>query len=267
MPSARIDDTLEMHYELDDYTPPWLDDAETVVLHHGAGKSGKLWYFWAPYLATEFRIVRPDARGFGQSSPIPPGYRYTLSGLANDLRLLLDRLGIERAHLVGETVGGPTCMQFAYEYPERVRSLTLSGAPHRLNLDPDYFHRGREQVRTDGVPAWAHGNAERRFGSSADPAMVNWYCDEMGKTSRRTMLALLEYVPTIDLTEVLPEIHAPTLVFAGTQAQMAPIDEARRCAELIPNARLVEIQDGPNQVHVTHAEQCTNAFRDFVRAL
>ena len=41
MPTARIDDTLEMHYELDDFTPPWEDDAEAILLHHGAGKSGQ----------------------------------------------------------------------------------------------------------------------------------------------------------------------------------------------------------------------------------
>ena len=188
---------------------------EAILLHHGAGKSGKLWFFWVPGLASDYRVIRPDARGFGHSSPIPEGYRYSLSGLANDLRLLLDSLGIEKVHLVGETVGGPICLQFAYEYPDRTRSLTLCGAPYRLDRLPEHFLHSAEIIHEQGVEAWATGNGSRRFGDKADPEMVRWYHHEMGKTSARTLIALFDYVPTVDLTDILPHIRVPTLVFAG----------------------------------------------------
>ena len=264
MPTATIDATLQMHYELDDFTPPW-QDSETVVLHHGAGKSGKLWYFWVPHLASEYRVLRPDARGFGQSSPIPEGYRYHLSGLANDLRILLDRLGIERAHLVGETVGGPVCLQFAYEYPERTQSLTLCGAPYRLNILPGHFEKSAELVVAEGPRAWAESNGPRRFGERADPEMMRWYHEEMGKTSRRTLLALFDYVPTIDLTDILPQIQAPTLVFAGLESGITPPDDSRTIAERIPNAQLVEIEGGPTQLHITHLDEAVPKFKAFLR--
>ena len=234
MPTARIDDTLEMHYELDDFTPPWEDDAEAILLHHGAGKSGKLWYFWVPGLASDYRVLRPDARGFGHSSPIPEGYRYSLSGLANDLRLLLDSLGIEKTHLVGETVGGPVCLQFAYEYPDRTSSLTLCGAPYRLDRLPEHFLHSAEIIHESGVEAWATGNGDRRFGDKADPEMVRWYHHEMGKTSARTLIALFDYVPTVDLTDILPHIRVPTLVFAGLESGITPPDDSRFIAATIP---------------------------------
>ena len=267
MPTARIDDTLEMHYELDDFTPPWEGDAEAILLHPGAGKSGKLWFFWVPGLASDYRVLRPDARGFGHSSPIPEGYRYSLSGLANDLRLLLDSLGIEKVHLVGETVGGPICLQFAYEYPDRTRSLTLCGAPYRLKALPDHFLHSTEIILEQGVEAWATGNGSRRFGDKADPEMVRWYHHEMGKTSARTLLALFDYVPTVDLTEILPHIRVPTLVFGGLESGITPPDDSRFIAAQIPGAQLVEIEGAPTQLHVTHQDIALPKFREFLASL
>ena len=93
MPQARIDDTLTMHYERDDYTDPWTSP-ETILLIHGVADTSKAWFAWVPRLARQFRLIRPDLRGFGQSSIPPPDYEWSLSGLAADLKGLLDHLGL-----------------------------------------------------------------------------------------------------------------------------------------------------------------------------
>ncbi len=72
MPTARIDDTLEMYYEDDAFTDPWATP-EVVLLHHGNFKSSQLWYSWVPLLARDYRVLRLDARGFGRSTAPPPG--------------------------------------------------------------------------------------------------------------------------------------------------------------------------------------------------
>jgi len=100
MPTAKLDESLEMYYEDDDYTDPWRDP-ETVVLHHGNAKSSRLWYAWVPLLARQYRVVRLDARGFGRSSLPPEGYEWSLSNFSTDLLRLLDKLGLEKIHLVG----------------------------------------------------------------------------------------------------------------------------------------------------------------------
>lgn len=89
MPFARIADDLEMYYEVDDFTDPWKQP-ETVVLHHGNCKSTRFWYRWVPILARRYRVVRLDARGLGRSTVPPPGYQWSLQGLARDLELFLD---------------------------------------------------------------------------------------------------------------------------------------------------------------------------------
>ena len=77
MPIARVADDLEMHYVVDDYTDPW-SDSETVLMLHGSSESGAMWFGWVPHLARHFRVVRPDMRGFGASSPMPRDFPWTL---------------------------------------------------------------------------------------------------------------------------------------------------------------------------------------------
>jgi len=105
MPPAHLPGDLLMHYDDDDFTDPW-SPAETVILHHGNAKSGKLWYGWVPLLARDYRVIRIDARGFGRSSVPAPGYPWSLEGFATDLVHLMEHLGIDKAHLIGETIGG-----------------------------------------------------------------------------------------------------------------------------------------------------------------
>ena len=58
MPQARIDDTLTMHYERDDYTDPWTSP-ETILLIHGVADTSKAWFAWVPRLTRQFRLIRP----------------------------------------------------------------------------------------------------------------------------------------------------------------------------------------------------------------
>ena len=69
MPSVRLSPGLEMHYRVDDFTDPWTTP-ESILLLHGNAESGASWYRWVPVLGRQFRVVRPDMRGFGRSTPM-----------------------------------------------------------------------------------------------------------------------------------------------------------------------------------------------------
>ena len=83
MPSLRVDRDLLLHYVVDDYTDPWRQP-QTIVLLHGLGESGAVWYGWVPHLAREYRVIRPDLRGFGDSTPMPAGYAWSVDTLVRD---------------------------------------------------------------------------------------------------------------------------------------------------------------------------------------
>jgi len=137
MPRIRIDDTLEMHCELDDYTDPWTSP-ETILLVHGVADTSKAWFAWVPRLARRFRVLRPDLRGFGRSSVPPPEYAWSVAGLARDLKTLLDRLEIASVHVVGQRVGGSVAMQFAHDYPA---ATTLCPLPVSASSSSSRYRR------------------------------------------------------------------------------------------------------------------------------
>ena len=77
-----------MHYVIDDYTDPWCTP-ETILLLHGSGESHAMWYGWAPHLARHFRVVRPDMRGFGASTPMASDYAWPLDTVVDDFATLM----------------------------------------------------------------------------------------------------------------------------------------------------------------------------------
>ena len=128
----RLNDGAEIFYTIDDFTDPWRE-AETVVLHHGMAKNHRLWYAWVPVLATHYKVVRFDARGMGQSTVPGPGYPWSLDNFAGDVLQIVNGLGLERFHFIGETVGGTIGMRFATLYQDRLLSLTGMYFSHQFS--------------------------------------------------------------------------------------------------------------------------------------
>ena len=95
MPTFQPTPDLVMHYEVDDFADPWRKP-ETALLLHGNAESGTAWYGWVPHLARHYRVVRPDMRGFGASTPMPRDFPWTLDRLIEDFISLMDRLDCRR---------------------------------------------------------------------------------------------------------------------------------------------------------------------------
>jgi 3-oxoadipate enol-lactonase len=158
MPNFQPSPDLAMHYRIDDFTDPWRHP-ETIMMLHGNAESGLSWYAWVPGLARHFRVVRPDMRGFGESTPMPRDYPWTLERLIEDFCLLMDHLGLQRCHLVGAKIGGTIARAFAARRPERLMTLTVVGTPPPLRKGA--AERVPELIRdfeTHGVEYWARQN-------------------------------------------------------------------------------------------------------------
>ncbi|MET7479262.1 alpha/beta hydrolase [Streptomyces sp. NPDC005648] len=98
---------------------------DTVLLIHGIGDSSDTWRDVMPGLAKHYRVIAPDLLGHGRSDK--PRGDYSLAGYANGMRDLLSVLGVERATIVGHSLGGAVAMQFAYQFPDRCERLVLVG--------------------------------------------------------------------------------------------------------------------------------------------
>ena len=254
MPSVRIDETLDLYYELDDHTDPWTEP-ETILLVHGVADTSKAWFAWVPRLSRQYRVLRPDMRGFGHSSVPPADYNWSLQGFAQDLQTLLNQLELESVHIVGQRVGGSVAMQFAHDYPNRVKSLTVIGGPATLSqssLNPGAW---LAQVQKDGVEAWARSTMGRRLGN-VSPAMKEWWITEMGKSSPQVMAGIFQYVGSMDISALLPQIQAPTLVITSDRSALASVETVREWQMRIPNSQLLVLPSPAYHLAATMPEEC-----------
>jgi len=265
MPKVRIDEALDMHYELDDYTDPWTTP-ETILLIHGVADTSRAWFAWVPKLARRFRVLRPDLRGFGQSSLPPQNYQWSLDGFAKDLKGLLDHLKIPAVHVVGQRIGGSVAMQFAHDCPDAVKSLIVIGGPATLagsSLNPGTW---LDQVQREGVESWARSTMGRRLGE-ASPAMREWWIQEMGKTSPQVMEGIFRYVGTMDITAMLSEIKAPTLIITSDGSTLASVETVRDWQKRIPNSHLLVLPSSAYHLAAAMPEECAEATLRFIASL
>jgi 3-oxoadipate enol-lactonase len=238
---------VNLHHEL---TGP--DDAPVIVLSNSIGTDLGLWDGQVPALREHFRVLRYDQHGHGRS-PAAPG-PYDLKRLGTDVLGLLDRLGIERAHFAGVSLGGMIGMWLAEHAAERIDRLALVCTSARL--DPQAWHERAEQVRAQGLEPLVDVTLSRWFTPAyPDPARFGRMlraCDPAGYAG------CCEAISTMDILDGLAGISSPTLVIAGRDDPATPPAHAERIATAIPGARLETL---PDAAHLANAEQVDAANR------
>ena len=266
MPKARFDDTFEMHYEDDDFTDPWRTP-ETVIMQHGNDKNGKLWYAWIPLLSGQYRLIRPDFRGQGQS--LMPPHKYTWKGFADDMNALVESLGLQKVHLLGETLGGTLCLLFAHYYPDKVKSLAMATSPCRwtdLQVVAT-LAQTRRWIEEGGVILRARESFESRLGLGSDPGHDEWYQQEMGKTPLHSSLDMQDIQMGADICDFFRQVQVPTLIMCSEESHAKWPRYSKEVAPLIPNCRL-EVFPGTGGF-IAHSEPalCAATWKEFVAGL
>jgi 3-oxoadipate enol-lactonase len=264
MPTFLATPDLHMHYEVDDFTDPWREK-ETILLLHGNAESSAAWYGWVPYLARRYRVVCPDMRGFGASTPMPRDFPWTLDGLIEDFIKLVDMLEIGRFHLVGAKIGGTIARAFAARRPERVMTLTVVGTPPPIREGaaeraPELAH----EFDTQGVEHWARRTMAGRLGDGFPPEGVEWWIKFMGRTAVSTQIGFMKTIACADIRADVPKIACPTLVITTDGSGLASVEETRDWQQQIANSRLLVLPGNSYHVAASHAERCAEATLDFI---
>jgi pimeloyl-ACP methyl ester carboxylesterase len=196
-------------------------DGEALALVHGVGASLDVWDGVAARLCHDYRIIRYDQRGHGQSEKVPGPY--VVEDFAGDLRALLDELGIERAHVAGHSLGGLVAQSFALDYPGRLSKLALISTVAGRTAE----ERTRVEERLAMV---ASGIAGDHFRASLDrwftdefrvknPELLATYAARNQANDPACYAAAYRVLAMTDLAERLPEIKAETLVITGEHDQ------------------------------------------------
>jgi pimeloyl-ACP methyl ester carboxylesterase len=231
------------------------DAPEAVVFVHGIFGSKEDWADLMGRLPPEVRAVAPDMPGYGAASR-PSDFDYTVEGYSRHLAACLDRLGVERAHLVLHDFGGLWGLAFATTHPDRVRSFTLINAGI---VDDDYrWHRWARVWQTPILGELAFMSANRfivKTGLNADnpkplpDEFIDRICSQMDRGQARAVLKL--YRSARDIRAVLAPLLArlpliadrPTLVVFGSADAYLPASVAESQRKRFPRAE-VHLLDG-----------------------
>lgn len=264
MPILHIPPNLDLHYLVDDYNDPWRTPG-TILLLHGNAESSAAWYGWAPRLAQHYRVVRPDMRGFGASTPMARDFAWSLDILIDDFCRLMDTLDVERFHLVGAKIGGTIARAFAARRPERVRTLTVVGTPppYRIGAE-ERVPALTETFETLGVEHWARENMADRLGSAFPPEGVSWWTSFMGHTAVSTQLGFMKTIACADIRADVPNITCPTLVITTAGSGLASVDDTREWQQMIPDSELLVLPGDSYHVAASDAAQCAQATLAFI---
>jgi pimeloyl-ACP methyl ester carboxylesterase len=255
----------------------WYDEAGSgpaLVLTHAGVADSTMWDELVPALAERHRVIRYDLPGYGRSKLRPGPWSHV-----DDLRGLLDRLGVERAALVGLSHGGRVDLEFTLEHPERVEVLVLvaPGLPeHDWSAEAERADEEEERLFEAGdlegaaevnLRMWVDGP---RRGPDAVPEIRERVRAMVLRSFElyREALAEGEPGPVAKLdppaTARLGELDVPTLVVYGDADTPDIVEISERLAEGIPGARKVVIPDVAHMLPMERPEEFARLVLDFL---
>jgi pimeloyl-ACP methyl ester carboxylesterase len=258
-------DGLRVHYRDEGQGP-------TLLLLHGSNAALFTWERWTRELSGRFRVISLDLPGHGLTGPDPQG-RYSASDMANFLEAFRARLGLERFHLAGNSMGGSVAWHYALLYPERVERLVLvdsAGYP-REEPAPLVFRLVRMPVLGELLSQVTprlvvEKNLRAIYGdpSKVTDAQVERYHELLLREGNREATRERMRLDGDELWRRLGELKHPTLILWGEKDAWILPKYAHRFAELIPHSRLVLY---PDLGHIPMEEDPVRTAADVTRFL
>ena len=247
--------------------------APAVIFLHGFGASLQTWEPWAKALAKDLRVIRIDLPGSGLSLPDATG-DYTDKRSLQIINALMDKLGLTRASLVGNSIGGRIAWTFAGTYPARVDKLVL--------VSPDgYASPGFEYGKTPEVPMMVKlmsvtlpkplltmslQPAYAKPETMTDELATRYHDMMLAPGSRGALLARMAQTVLVDPVPILQKITAPTLLVWGEQDGMIPFANSNDYLKAIAGSQRVSFKGVGHLPHEEAPEASIGPVRGFLLA-
>ena len=256
-------------------------DGPPVVLIHGMVNSSRHWEQVALRLAERYTVVAPDLLGHGDSAAVRGDY--SLGAHACSIRDLLTTIGIDRATVVGHSLGGGIAMQFFYQFPQRVQRLALVSSGG-LGHDVSPMLRGaalpgasaaiwlvanrrvREAIERSGTRMRARGVRKgiylQAIGRAMRPLQEAAARHAFLKTLRAVIDVRGQHVSAMDRLYLLGEL--PTLIVWGERDNTIPMEHGLAAHEQIPNSRFVTLPKAAHFPNIEDPEGLADALVDWL---
>jgi pimeloyl-ACP methyl ester carboxylesterase len=272
MPHIITDDGVKLYYQEVGTGIP------IVFVHEFAGDCRS----WEPqfrHFGQRYRCIAYNARGFPPSD-VPEGVeRYSQARARDDIRAVLDGLNIDKAHIVGLSMGGFATLHFGFTYPQRARSLTIGGcgygaAPDQRQKFVDEAEAAAARFEDIGMAkaaeAYALGPTRVQF-QNKDPRGWQEFADQLadhsGKGSALTMRGVQSRRPSLfDLTEEMKKITAATLIITGDE-DWACLEPGILMKRMISSAGLVVMPNCGHTINLENPGAYNGHLDDFFHAV
>jgi len=254
---------IETNYEVHGKEgAPWL------VLSHSLACSARMWDPQIAALKASYRILAYDTRGHG-ASEAPKG-AYALEMLADDLKALLDGVGVKNPHFCGLSMGGMIGQTFALKYPDVFKTLMLADTTSRYPGDVGPQWQERIKIAEDkGMAPLVQPTLERWFTEpfrKLNPGPVAAIAKLIAATPVAGYAGCCHAIPKINLTSRLKEIKTPILVICGDQDPGTPPAMAKEIHDNAPGSTLVMIPQAAHLSNLENPAAFTEAMQGFMAA-
>ena len=244
-----------------------------MFVHEFAGDA-QSWRLQTAFFARRYRTIAFNARGYPPSDVPDDPEAYSQQQAADDIKGVLDGLGIARAHVCGLSMGGLSTLHFGLSYPDRALSLVVAGAGYGSD-DPDGNRKDCEQVarrfETDGMEKtgdfYAHGPSRVQL-LEKDPVGWQEFRDRLCAGSARghalTMRGVQMRRPTVYSLEArLTKLEVPTLIVTGDEDEPC-LEPALFMKRKIPTSALVVLPKSGHAVNLEEPEAFNRAVLEFL---
>ncbi len=238
-----------------------------VILLHGLGASAESWQFTVPALAANYHVIAPDQVGFGKSDK--PLLKYRVGTYADFLDKFMAELKIEKASLVGNSMGGWVAGLMAVKYPNRVEKIVLAGAagiiPANVNTDTIYQlnNSTRDEIRANLKLIFANPLLQN------NEALVDQFMTaRITANDGYTINSLIESIRRREdfLNDRLGEIKKPTLIIWGKQDGLLPVSDAALFNKGIAGSQVVIFENCGHVPQFEKAAEFNKAVLEFLGA-
>jgi 3-oxoadipate enol-lactonase len=222
-----------------------------------------MWDSQATVFRENFRLLRYDTRGHGNSS-VSPG-SYSIEQLGKDVLALLDELHLHGIHFCGLSMGGMIGMWLGANFPARLKKLALCSTAAKIG-SPEMWNTRISTVRKNGMKSIASGVMERWFTTAfraKDPVAVAACQTMVEGTSPEGYAACCAAVRDFDFREHLQNIHVPTLIVSGAHDPATTPSDGRFLSERISDSRYVELS-GAHLSNIEDRDQFNSALSKFL---
>jgi len=248
-----------------------LGSGRPLVLVPGLAGGWKLLWPLAQSLSRHFEVHLCGLRGdrnpwIGLDGG--PGMPWDLSEYANDLKHVIDRLGLSAPAVMGVSFGGAVALQFAAEYPESLGALMVYGADSRFraSIASTIARRVLERYPLPSDSPFVNQFFHLLYGRKPEPGpMVDFVVERIWETGQDVMARRLAQLESFDISDRLWRIDVPTLVQAGERDVIVPAARQRLLAESIAGATFQSVADSGHIGFLSHRAEVVRGVRRHLR--